>query len=107
MNLELDDNVGLHRQSTYALKIDTEFDAINAGRCVLPETGDRISRHRCIDDLIRQIPAPQPDGEGLVLRVDVHAGIDGIISGLSELIVRLTKPTAVVQEVGIKGPIPD
>ena len=42
-----------------------------------------------------------------MLRTEVHAGIDGIISGLSKLIVRLTKPAAVVQEACIERPIPD
>src|SRR5580692_12041470 len=79
------------------LEIGAQPDPVGTGRSILSQAGDGIPRYRCVHQLIRQISTPQADRERLIVRTDVKVSIDGIVSPLSELIVRLAKPAAVVQ----------
>src|ERR1700733_1492864 len=88
------------------LQFGAEFDAIGTRRCILREAGEEVTRHRCVHERIRQVSAPQTDGVWPVVHVPVQAAVYVVIGRLTQLVVRLAEPTAVMQVLRIERPVP-
>src|ERR1700735_4569143 len=87
------------------LQPGAEFDAVGPRRRILREASKEVTRCSCVHERIRQVSAPQTDGVRPIVHMPVEAGIDVVIGRLTQLIVRLGAPSAVVKVLRIERPV--
>src|ERR1700733_344434 len=92
-------------RSPAPLQFGAELDAVSARRRILREAGQEVARRRCVDERVRQVSAPQSDGVRAVVHMPVQSGVDIVIGGLTQLVVCLPEPSAVVKVLLIERPV--
>src|ERR1700743_1680229 len=94
-----------HKVPVPRLELDTELNAVGAWRRILREADQEVSRCRRVDQRVGEIAAPEAHGIRPVVHVPMNRRLYIVLSRLTQLIVCLGEPTAVVKVLPIQCPV--